>query len=744
MNERLMREKLLFRYGGALERGDFETVASVLAEAEHDPILEQMILELNEAHGAELPAPRPKEMLPMTTVMTLDRQRPLRFSVALVAAAAALILVVGLLSLNGSRGDRRLAPPPQENGSDAAAVQSSSATPTPAPLIAATATPVAVGSNPLLPGEESSFTVMACVTPKLNMVAAVRAQPELNSVEVGRINAGTSIVLTAVQVSEAEPGLVLNGLAERLAGGELPERWFFGLAQVDDAIIQGWVLTDAGMEIVQCPSPVFMPSIVPTSTPFPVLEPVYLTATAIIGEATVLAAGVAESDAAPMVLDPAQPIEPDRPAALVCLTPQPEMAARVRSRPALDATAISLVVRGTAMLVLSATVNGGEIEEPLSTLIDSEALSAWMSQGMDSPLWFFVRAQVDDAVIQGWVLGDESIQVIECPPTPEMLGTVVPTSTPFPVLEPVQLTATAIISEATVVPPDNSGIFMTATAVIGEATVQAAGVLPPTVVPPNVSVSANGAILYTVLDGDTLLYIAARFGVTPEALISANSQIADGQFELGEQIVIPLSALSIEQNAVEAEIASLSATLEALRAQVATPVPVLLCSIYTTDTVTVYSRPATDSHPLQHDPVPAGTELLVRGIVSGAGDGSTWYQVDADIDGNSIRGGFVRADAVREVSSCPMLEGQLVVPTVPPVCIALVREGVNLHERPNEDTRIITELPAATVLRVISREIDGFGVEWYQVEANLSSGTPVQGYLRADTVDSGASAYPCL
>ncbi|GAC1448448.1 MAG: hypothetical protein PVSMB4_05600 [Ktedonobacterales bacterium] len=45
----LAREKALFRYYCALERGDFETVESVLAEAENDATLERLILELNEA-----------------------------------------------------------------------------------------------------------------------------------------------------------------------------------------------------------------------------------------------------------------------------------------------------------------------------------------------------------------------------------------------------------------------------------------------------------------------------------------------------------------------------------------------------------------------------------------------------------------------------------------------------------------------------------------------------------------------
>ncbi|NUQ07414.1 MAG: SH3 domain-containing protein, partial [Anaerolineae bacterium] len=44
----LGRERLLFRYSAALERGDFAAVGEVLRAAERDPLLEAMILELND------------------------------------------------------------------------------------------------------------------------------------------------------------------------------------------------------------------------------------------------------------------------------------------------------------------------------------------------------------------------------------------------------------------------------------------------------------------------------------------------------------------------------------------------------------------------------------------------------------------------------------------------------------------------------------------------------------------------
>ena len=50
----LDREKALYRYSIALERGDFEAVSAVLAQASGDAALERMILEVNQVYQAEL------------------------------------------------------------------------------------------------------------------------------------------------------------------------------------------------------------------------------------------------------------------------------------------------------------------------------------------------------------------------------------------------------------------------------------------------------------------------------------------------------------------------------------------------------------------------------------------------------------------------------------------------------------------------------------------------------------------
>lgn len=51
--EQLAREKTLYMYANALERGDFETLEIILEQAVHDLVLEQMIFELHDAYNDE-------------------------------------------------------------------------------------------------------------------------------------------------------------------------------------------------------------------------------------------------------------------------------------------------------------------------------------------------------------------------------------------------------------------------------------------------------------------------------------------------------------------------------------------------------------------------------------------------------------------------------------------------------------------------------------------------------------------
>jgi hypothetical protein len=68
----LAREKAVFQYTAALERGDFETITTLLAEAEGDALLEQMILEVNEVLTEEYAQ---SQTLPMTLAEDAEQVR---------------------------------------------------------------------------------------------------------------------------------------------------------------------------------------------------------------------------------------------------------------------------------------------------------------------------------------------------------------------------------------------------------------------------------------------------------------------------------------------------------------------------------------------------------------------------------------------------------------------------------------------------------------------------------------------
>jgi predicted ester cyclase len=98
----IRREKLLFRYYNALERGNFETVSDVLEAAQQDPILERMILEVHEVYLTELQSGQPFRPLDhrnniMNISITAPRRRWNPPVTLAVAAAIALVFSVVLI-----------------------------------------------------------------------------------------------------------------------------------------------------------------------------------------------------------------------------------------------------------------------------------------------------------------------------------------------------------------------------------------------------------------------------------------------------------------------------------------------------------------------------------------------------------------------------------------------------------------------------------------------------------------------
>lgn len=71
----LAREKALYRYSSALDRGDFEGVSAVLEQAEQDAVMERMLLEVNEVYRAEAEGQPTRATLASGAVKDTPRRR---------------------------------------------------------------------------------------------------------------------------------------------------------------------------------------------------------------------------------------------------------------------------------------------------------------------------------------------------------------------------------------------------------------------------------------------------------------------------------------------------------------------------------------------------------------------------------------------------------------------------------------------------------------------------------------------
>jgi hypothetical protein len=71
----LAREKALYRYSSALDRGDFEGVSAVLKQAEQDAAMERMLLEVNEVYRAEVEGEPTRATLASGAVKDARRRR---------------------------------------------------------------------------------------------------------------------------------------------------------------------------------------------------------------------------------------------------------------------------------------------------------------------------------------------------------------------------------------------------------------------------------------------------------------------------------------------------------------------------------------------------------------------------------------------------------------------------------------------------------------------------------------------
>jgi hypothetical protein len=144
----LLREKQAFEYTLALARGDWETVGRVLQQAQTDPLLAGMLAEIDavletESEALAPPARHPahlnghlsltrhaevnahsdvKGQRPMTVMQRANTRQPLTLPYTLVAVAAAVTLLIGVLALTLRGGNPWLSPGGDSSSQPPAAV----------------------------------------------------------------------------------------------------------------------------------------------------------------------------------------------------------------------------------------------------------------------------------------------------------------------------------------------------------------------------------------------------------------------------------------------------------------------------------------------------------------------------------------------------------------------------------------------------------------------------------------------
>ncbi len=211
-------ERLLFRYSSALARGDFETIATILRDAERDPALEQMIDEMNAFYSTEADGSsnhhKRKEMPMVSTVYqpTKARTSARLYEISLAAAALMVVAVIGMIL-----GARIQGNGVWNNGQGGA--------------------PVGLGAPTL---QNNSFCAVMTLT-----FTEVRSRPMLNGIIVGTLESGVEVDVYDMIVLYGDQGS--------------DTAWYYIAAPS----VQGWVMANS-LDSAACPQPQpFTPTLAP-------------------------------------------------------------------------------------------------------------------------------------------------------------------------------------------------------------------------------------------------------------------------------------------------------------------------------------------------------------------------------------------------------------------------------------------------------------------------------------------------
>jgi hypothetical protein len=310
----LAREKLLFRYSSALERGDFDIIAEVLREAEVDPILERMLTEINAEYRAELAPPVfTSARIPSSTnghspsfstnhhratgedenmniaypiTRTIPRvkvaSRGRWYSAATLAAAIIAIVLFAAVLI------ARRPPNEPDQANPAVILTDITATPTLPPTFVPTVSPTPAAF--VDPGNLNPTLVPdgGIIMPTQNTLPVLCRGTITDASSAGEVNVFSDPSVNGVVVGRIPIGIQVDIIGQRsIAITAVPQTWYY-VRPVD--YTEGWVsdsfiILDGtcgsmGLELSYetCPTPPPTPTPLPTM-PGTTLDPVLATAT---------------------------------------------------------------------------------------------------------------------------------------------------------------------------------------------------------------------------------------------------------------------------------------------------------------------------------------------------------------------------------------------------------------------------------------------------------------------------------
>ncbi len=352
----LEREKRLFRYSTALQRGDFETVVAILREARADPLLDDQIAELNAAYEAELNAahtilsPNQRYREDQSVNITLDQTTsPVNRSwhgTATLAAVVLIVMLAGAVLLTLRSGK------PQPSNLSAVE-QALSPTPTLIP---------ALTLMPSLPN-----VAVAAVAPPAQISGAL---------VLCQVQIVTPANLYSRPFSDASTSPILGQLLPPAVADVLDQEynsatgstWYFVRSGVNNLLAQGWINADTVVTVSDCP---------PSFTPTPI---------------SVAPVGVFPTvTAMPLMPTPAlaAPLQPTVACSSQQMMNNTSHPVEIFSDASLSSPAISSLMPGNSVTVIS------------SSLSDQ------------NELWLLVSSEVEGIGVRGW-LPASTVTVVPC------------------------------------------------------------------------------------------------------------------------------------------------------------------------------------------------------------------------------------------------------------------------------------------------------------------------------------------